>query len=45
MMLLVVAAITIVLYFCGGLIERYSDRPWDAEVEMSRKSPFGRWRL
>jgi hypothetical protein len=33
-----------VLYFCVRSGKQDADIRWDSDVEMMRKSPFGRWR-
>ena len=50
MLFLAVAAIGLVfffwlvLYVCVRSGKQDSDTRWDSDIEMMRKSPFGRWR-
>jgi hypothetical protein len=50
MLSLVVAATGLVFFFCLVLYLCVRDRKqdldtrWDSDIEMLRKSPFGRWR-
>ncbi len=34
----------LVRYFCVRSDKQIADIRWDPEIEMMRKSPFGRWR-
>jgi hypothetical protein len=50
MLSVLAAAIGLVFFFCLVLYLCLQDReqdanaPWDSNIEMMRKSPFGRWR-
>ena len=44
MLWVVVVAIGLVLYCSRRALRAGAEPRWDSEIDMNRKSPFGRWR-